>query len=61
MNKYKLSRKYKNYINNVKKMSKKQIYSNLVNNKIIKKTSKAPSNILENLLIFSHNMTIKRR
>ena len=58
--KYKLSKKYKHYIKNVKKMSKKQIYSNLVNNRIIKKTSKAPSNILENLLIFSHNMNIKK-
>ena len=60
MIKYKLSKKYKNYISNVKKMSKKQIYTNLVNSKIIKNNSKAPSNILESLLIFSHNMNIKK-
>lgn len=58
--KYKLSKKYKNYIRNVKKMSKKQIHNVLLNNNIIKTNSVAPSNILENILLFSHNMNIKR-
>ena len=59
--KYKLSKKYKHYIKNIKRMNKKQIHSNLVNNKIIKQNSKAPSNIFEHLLIFSHNMNIKKK
>ena len=60
MVKYKLSKKYRNFISNVKKMSKKQIRNNLIRNRVIRNNTNAPSNLLENLLLFSHNMNIKR-